>query len=141
LSFTDIFRLNLIFPATELGQDLLPADPMTTTNAVVHPVDTALAEKDTVIEAHPVVATMMMIVADTVLLHEPVVPLTTIHLHVAAMKTLIAATFPLTHTSMAMADPHMRDLHQGIIHQGSLLMLMSIADATGKPTLLMNTIQ
>jgi hypothetical protein len=77
-----------------------------------------------VTEAHLVVAIMMMIVADTVLLQELVVPLMIIHPRVAGSRILIVVNHTLILTSMA--GLLMIDLHQEITLQEIILQRITI---------------
>jgi hypothetical protein len=87
-------------------------------------VDTVLVVMVIVIEAHPVVAITMTIVADTVLLQELVVPLMIIHPRVAGSRILIVVNHTLILTSMA--GLLMIDLHQEITLQGIILQRITI---------------
>jgi hypothetical protein len=104
---------------------------------VAHLVDIVLAVMVTVIEAHRVVATMMMTVAGTVLLQELEVLLMIIHPRVAGSRILIVVIIPLILTSMAgllMIDPH-----QGITLQETILpRIMIVLAATGMCSFLTN---
>lgn len=112
-------------PVTELDPDpQFPVDPTLAMSMIVvaHPVDIALDVMVTVIEALPAVATMMMIVVDTVLLQELVAPLMITHPHVVDSRILTVVIILLIHTSMA--ELLMIVLHQEIILQEMLLMIM-----------------
>jgi hypothetical protein len=120
-------------PVTEPDLDprcLVDPTRRMTTIVVAHRVDIALVVTVIVIEVHHAVATMMMSVGDTVLLLELVVQLMIIHPRVAGSRILIVVTIPLILTSMA--GLLMIDLHQGIIHQETILQRTMIAlAATG----------
>lgn len=123
-----------MFPATpELVPDpQFPAEPtlVMSTTVVAHPVDTALDVMVTVIEALPAVVTTMMIVVDTALLQELAVQLMTTHPRVVDLRILTVVITRLTHTSTA--ELLMIVLHQEIILQEMLLMIMSDRPAVTK---------
>lgn len=93
-------------------QSLADLTPRMTMIVVARLVDIALVATVIVIEVHHVVATMMMSVADTVLLPELVVQWMIIHLRVAGSRILTVVIIPLILTSMA--ELLMIDRHHGI---------------------------